>query len=121
MIEAIRAALASGEMPPREQLRRWLDTALIKKLGVLKQPYPVWPADPKINPPALLLLAAAVMLEDREAYLTVCSVIELEETAKGKRASSPRERVEELLASATTSGGQEKLRQKLRAIAPQVV
>ncbi|MEW6594046.1 MAG: hypothetical protein AB1413_04155 [Thermodesulfobacteriota bacterium] len=73
-------------MVPADPLRRWLDVALVKKLGVLKQPYLVWPADPKINPPAGVLLLAALLLDDADAVATVAGIAaaEAEERLKAK-------------------------------------
>jgi hypothetical protein len=86
MIAQIRAALAGGPMVPADPLRRWLDVALVKKLGVLKQPYLVWPADPKINPPVGILLLAALLLDDADAVATVTGIAaaEAEERLKAK-------------------------------------
>lgn len=59
-------SLRKGELPDLAILEKILAAALIKKLGVLKQPYHCRTQDPKINPPALHLFWAAIILEDEE-------------------------------------------------------
>ena len=61
-------------MVPADRLRRWLDVALVKKLGVLKQPYLVRTHDSKINPPTDVLLLAALLLDDGDAVATVTGI-----------------------------------------------
>ena len=78
MFEKIIADLKQGRLPSDHQLKKWFDAALIKKLGVLKQPYLLWQSDPKINPSAAHLLWAAILLEDPEGLQAVKAVIATE-------------------------------------------
>ncbi|GEM_PF-4454073 len=64
-------------------LRQWFSLALVKKLGVLRQPYHCRTADAKINPPAGLLLAAALLLDDGEAVATALGVLQAEDEERG--------------------------------------
>ncbi len=59
-------------------MKMWLDVAVTKKLGVLKQPYLFWQSDHKINPSAAHLLWAAILLEDPDAVQMVKGIITTE-------------------------------------------
>ena len=67
MLDQVMAQLARGEWPGGQGLRQWLRLALVKKMGVLNQPYHCWSSDRKINPPGGDLLLAALLLDDRKA------------------------------------------------------
>ena len=58
--------LKNGKLPEIPPLKKRLQFAIIKKLGVIKQPYLFWPPDPKQNPPATHILWAALILGDSE-------------------------------------------------------
>jgi len=58
--------LKNGTLPEITPLKKRLQFAITKKLGVIKQPYLFWPPDPKQNPPATHILWAALILEDIE-------------------------------------------------------
>lgn len=68
MFSAMIRSLREGRLPERDELARRLDAALVKKLAVLRQPYHCRSGDPKINPPAVHLLWAAIILGDRDKY-----------------------------------------------------
>lgn len=86
MFSEMVSEIARGIMPDTGLLRKRLDLALTKKLGVIKTPYPLWTSDKKINPAAKELLWAAIILEDRDCYLLVNSIIAAE-TAEKRKAS----------------------------------
>lgn len=92
MFEDIFTVLYQGELPDFVVLRKRFDLAVIKKMGVLKQPPAMWPVDPKINPPSKSLLFAALLLDDKEAMATVYGIVqaEVEERlrARGRRPSA---------------------------------
>ena len=58
--------LKNGKLPEITPLKKRLQFAVIKKLGVIQQPYLFWPPDPKQNPPATHILWAALILEDNQ-------------------------------------------------------
>lgn len=78
--------LKNGSLPDTTLLRKRFDAALVKKIGVIRTPYPFWPTDTKINPSAKHLLWAAVLLDDQENFRMVEAIIssELEEKQKAK-------------------------------------
>ena len=86
MFDQMIADLQKGIFPENNLLRKRFNAALVKKMGVIKTPYPFWPADRKINPPAKELLWAAILLDDKENFMLVEAVIssELEEKQKAK-------------------------------------
>ena len=86
MFSEMVSEIASGIMPDTGLLRKRFDLALTKKLGVVKTPYPLWTADKKINPAAKELLWAAIILEDRDSYLLINSIIAAETAEKRKTA-----------------------------------
>lgn len=86
MFEEMVSQLKNGIMPEPDLLHKRFDRALVKKLAVLKTPYPFWPADKKINPSSKELLWAAVLLEDRESFLLLEGIIATE-LAEKKKAS----------------------------------
>jgi len=67
MFSQLISKLKSSTMPDKDELGKRLALALVKKMGVIKQPYHFWSSDPKINPPTAHLLWAAILLEDKEA------------------------------------------------------
>lgn len=75
MFTEIFDSLKQERWPDEVCLRRWFDLALIKKTGVMRQPYHCRSSDPKINPPAVHLLWAAVFLQDREAFSMVEGIL----------------------------------------------
>ncbi len=84
MFDEMIAALKSGLLPPEADLKKRFDAAVVKKLGILKLPYPFWQSDQKINPAAAHLLWAAILLEDREKFHLVEDIIGLEEAEKAR-------------------------------------
>ena len=97
------SALQNGTLPDDRLLRKRFEAALVKKMGVIRTPQALWPADTKINPPAKQLLWAAILLQDHENFRMVEAVIssELEEKqrARGMPAggSDPAAQVRQLL------------------------
>ncbi len=79
MIGTILSATQKGEPLPLKQLRQWFDLAVIKKMGVLKQPYHCWPNDPKINPELRELFWGSLLLADAEAQSLVQGIMQAEE------------------------------------------
>ena len=86
MFNQMVSDLKSGIIPEDYPLRRRFDTAMIKKIGVVRTPYSFWPADKKINPLTKELLWAAVLLHDIENYRMIEAIItsELEEQLRAK-------------------------------------
>ena len=84
--------LKKGIIPANYPLRNRFETAMVKKMGVIRTPYSFWPADRKINPSTKELLWAAILLHDNENYRIIEAIIssELEEKqrAKGLQTSS---------------------------------
>ena len=78
--------LRNGKLPENNLLRKRFNAALVKKMGIIRTPYSLWPADPKINPPAKQLLWAAILLQDKENYSVVEAIIsaEIEEKQRAK-------------------------------------
>ena len=77
MFSEMIAAIQTGTVDRREIGRR-LHVALIKKRGVLQQPYLCRTADPKINPAAWQMLWAAVVLADRKQFAEIEQIIAVE-------------------------------------------
>ncbi len=77
------AALGRGEIPDTAELKARFKLAVIKKNGVLQQPFLCRSNDPKINPPARDLLWAAIVLEDRTGIATVSAIITAELLDRG--------------------------------------
>ena len=86
MFDQMISDLKSGSIPADYPLRNRFETAMIKKLGVIKTPYSFWPADRKINPSTKELLWAAVLLHDKENYRMIEAIIlsELEEKLRAR-------------------------------------
>ena len=86
MFEQMVAALKNGSLPDTNLLRKRFEAALVKKMGVIRTPYPFWPADTKINPPAKQLLWAAILLHDIENCKIIEAIIsaELDEKQRAK-------------------------------------
>ena len=84
--------LKKGVIPDNYPLRNRFETAMVKKMGVIRTPYSFWPADRKINPSTKELLWAALLLHDNENYRIIEAIIssELEEKqrARGLQTSS---------------------------------
>ena len=78
--------LKNGIIPEDYPLRNRFETALVKKIGVIRTPYSFWPADRKINPSSKELLWAAVLLHDKENYRMIEAIVssELEEKLRAK-------------------------------------
>ncbi len=70
--------LKNGKLPKIVPLKKRLQFAVIKKLGVIQQPYLFWPPDPKQNPPATHILWAALILEDNENVRLAADIIKHE-------------------------------------------
>lgn len=129
MFDDIIAQLAAGRLPEPALLEKRLAAGLIKKLGVLKQPYNFWPGDHKINPETRHLLWAAMLLEDLDSFLAIEGIILTEGherlRAQG-RPAGPRAGVEqqvlaflqELLALVTDSSLNEIIRHRAEKILP---
>ena len=56
MFSEMISMLKQGKEIDLDLLRKRFDRALVKKIGVLRTPYPFWTSDPKINPLAKELL-----------------------------------------------------------------
>lgn len=95
MFEQMVADLKKGNLPEDYSLRKRLAAALVKKMGVIRTPYSLWPADAKINPPAKQLLWAAILLQDQENFHVVEAIIssELEEKLRAKGQSTTMEAI----------------------------
>ena len=79
MFSRMIACLQKGEFPSAEELGPRFQAAVIKKMGVLKQPFLCRTQDKKINPSRKEMLWAAFVLKDRESVETVVSLITSEE------------------------------------------
>ena len=86
MFDQMVSNLKKGIIPEDYPLRNRFETALVKKIGVIRTPYSFWPTDRKINPSSKELLWAAVILHDKENYSTIEAIIssELEEKLRAK-------------------------------------
>ena len=86
MFNQMVADLRNGIIPEDYPLRNRFETALVKKIGVIRTPYSFWPADRKINPSSKELLWAAVLLHDKENYKMIEAIVssELEEKLRAK-------------------------------------
>lgn len=120
MITEIFDSLKQERWPDEVSLRAWFDLALIKKTGVMRQPYHCRSNDPKINPPPLHLFWAAIFLQDREAFSMVEGILlaEDEDAAfAGKREVRP---LEEIVANGFAQlldrVGSEALRHRLQTV-----
>lgn len=89
MFEPMVYALQNGTLPETNLLRKRFETALVKKLGVIRIPYSFWPADKKINPPAKQLLWAAILLHDKENLKVVEAIISTEVGEKQRTTAQP--------------------------------
>jgi hypothetical protein len=92
MFDQMISDLKKGIIPDNYPLRNRFETAMVKKMGVIRTPYSFWPADRKINPSTKELLWATILLHDNEHYRIIEAIIssELEEKqrAKGLQTSS---------------------------------
>lgn len=79
MFSRMIACLQKGEFPSAEELGPRLHAAVVKKIGVLKQPFLCRSQDRKINPSQKEMLWASFVLQDRESVETVVSLITSEE------------------------------------------
>jgi len=86
MFNQMVSDLKNGIIPEDYPLQNRFETALVKKMGVIRTPYSFWPADKKINPSSKELLWAAVLLHDKENYRMIEAIIssELEEKSRAK-------------------------------------
>lgn len=82
MFSEMIADLKNGRLPEQKSLKKRLKFALTKKLGIIKQPYLLWPGDPKMNPPAQHILWAALITEDQEAFALATDILLQEEHEK---------------------------------------
>lgn len=64
-------SLYKGRLPDLDELQQRFNLSLVKKNGVLRLPYHFWQSDPKINPPVVHMLWAAVLLEDQNGMAAV--------------------------------------------------
>ena len=74
--------LQEGKMVPVGHLASLVKVALVKKQGVLQQPPACWSNDPKINPDALHLLWAAVLLGSADEIITAAGLMMNESMAR---------------------------------------
>jgi len=92
MFDQMISDLKKGVIPDNYPLRNRFETAMVKKMGVIRTPYSFWPADRKINPSTKELLWAAILLHDNENYRIIEAILssELEEKqrARGLQTSS---------------------------------
>lgn len=79
MFSRMIACLQKGEFPSAEKLGPRFQAAVIKKMGVLRQPFLCRSQDKKINPSPKEMLWAAFVLQDNESVETVVSIITSEE------------------------------------------
>lgn len=70
-------------MPSPAAVKKWLEIALVKKMGVISLPYHFWHGDEKINPASKHLLWAAILTEDHEKFKIVEGIIHTEYHAAG--------------------------------------
>ena len=86
MFNQMVSDLKNGIIHEDYPLRNRFETALVKKIGVIRTPYSFWPADRKINPSSKELLWAAVLLHDKENYRMIEAIVssELEEKLRAK-------------------------------------
>lgn len=84
--------LKNGKLPEVSPLKKRLQFAITKKLGVIKQPYLFWPSDPKQNPPATHILWAALILDDNENVRLAADILmqEHHERMAAKAGSQPK-------------------------------
>jgi len=87
MIADIISQLKLSRMPPPATVKKWLEIALVKKMGVISLPYHFWPADSRINPASKHLLWAAILAEDHENFMIVEGIIHTEYLAAGKNST----------------------------------
>ena len=64
------------------RLRRRLDMAMTKKMGIVRLPPAFWPADPKINPRADHLFWASLLLLDRQRIDLALAVLAAEQAER---------------------------------------
>jgi hypothetical protein len=84
MIGDIISQLQQSRMPPPAAVKKWLEIALVKKMGVISLPYHFWHGDNKINPASKHLLWAAILAEDHENFTIVEGIIHTEYLAVSK-------------------------------------
>ena len=93
MFSELISQLKKGTLPDPTSLKKRFDAALIKKIGVLRQPYMLWSADQKINPSAKHLLWAAILLENHENFKLIEGIIATEELERQKKTAQPVETI----------------------------
>ncbi len=95
MFTEIFKKLKNSSILLSDLLRKRLEVAITKKLGVINLPYHFWSSDKKINPLTEHLLWAAVLLEDQEKINLIEGIILVETTetmqAKGNKTPSKKE------------------------------
>ena len=79
MFSKIIELLKAGELPSSAELSARLKPAMVKKGGVMNQPRLCWSNDPKINPDAVHMLWAAILLGDHEMVLMVVGMVFVEQ------------------------------------------
>lgn len=102
MFSEMITALKRGRLPETKSLKKRLEFALTKKLGIIKQPYLLWPGDPKMNPPAAHILWAALILGDHASVDLAADILvqEHHEKLAAGSGSLKRQKREVLLQSA---------------------
>lgn len=99
MFTEIFKALQDNQWPEEVFLRKRFELALVKKTGILKQPYHCRTSDPKINPFSAQLLGTALLLGDRDAYSLVEGIILSEEEDAAFAGKRPARQLAELIDS----------------------
>jgi hypothetical protein len=106
-------SLSQGKLPPTVELRARFKAALIKKNGVLQQPFLCRSNDKKINPAARDMLWAAIILEDRQGVKTVQAILMTELLDRGESKNKTAEVLSEFIEELVDQAPDDKFRQIL--------
>jgi hypothetical protein len=82
MFSEMIADLKNGRLPDSQAIKKRLDFAITKKLGIIRQPYLLWPPDPKMNPPATHILWAALITADPSSIELATDILVQEQHEK---------------------------------------
>lgn len=125
MFTDMTALIGQGKLPDRSLLAKKFHAALTKKFAVVGLPPAFRMTDPKINPRADHLLWAAILLEDREGYDLVVSLIAAElaeKTGNHDPKMAQQQKISAIIRSlykmAPSRRFREQLMDKVRKIAP---